>query len=34
VGVVGVSKEPCEQEEGDGVKGVDGYDFGGKTCGV
>ncbi len=25
--VVGVSEEPCEQEQGDGVKGVDGFDF-------
>ncbi len=34
VGVVGVSEERCEQEESDGVKGGDGFDFGGKTCGV
>jgi hypothetical protein len=27
VGVVGVSEERCEQEEGDGVKGVDGFDY-------
>jgi hypothetical protein len=29
-----VKEEPCEHEESDGVKSVDGFDFGGKTCGV
>jgi hypothetical protein len=29
-----VKEEPCDHEESDGVKGVDGFDFGGKTCGV
>ncbi len=27
-------EERCEQEESDVVKGGDGFDFGGKTCGV
>ncbi len=34
VGVGGVGGEGCEQEEGDGVKRGDGFDFGGRTCGV
>ncbi len=34
VGVLGVREERCEHEEGDGVKGGDGFDFRGKTCGL
>jgi hypothetical protein len=34
VGVVGVSEERREHEDSDGVEGGDGFDFGGKTCGV